>query len=220
VLPALERNNRICKRLASFLGVAFGGFAFLGAVATSTVQKTIEAERFTVKDSAGNPRASWGVGADGGVTLGMTEKNGKTRLTLTVEPNGSPVLYFYGKGGTRKFLLNLNNSDSPELILFDRQEKKRLGLVVDETKGSAGIIISDSLERRRATFLVTDEGLPGILFLGDKEENQMLLAQSKNGPVFTISDRNKNPRIIFGSLSQGPSLRFYDEKGALVRAIP
>jgi hypothetical protein len=216
----LERKNQKLKWLGRLLFVGFAGFALIGALPSGTVQRTIEAERFTVKDTDGNPRASWGVGSDGRVTLGFAEKNGKTRITLSVEPDGSPVLYFYGKGETSKVLLHVNNNDSPELIFLDRRGKKRMGLTVDEIKGSAGIILSDTLERRRASFIVTDEGLPAILFIGDSENAEMVLGQSKNGPLLSVSDRQKNTRIALGNLTQGPSLRFWDEKGVLIRAVP
>src|SRR6266481_4770484 len=124
-LNRVEKTNGTLRWLWLMTLLGLVGFALAGAAPTTT--KVIEAERFTVKDANGNPRSSWGVAADGGITLGFADKDGKSRVTLTVAADGSPVLYLYGKNQTRRFLLYINESDSPELILFDRQEKKRLG---------------------------------------------------------------------------------------------
>jgi len=123
-LDRIERENRRLKRLWGTTMLLVVALALMGQSAPSNVPKVLEAERFTVRDPNGTPRASWGIGSTGALVMGMNDKNGKTRITLSVEPDGSPSFDFRGKDGTRRFILFVKPDDRPELALFDDHEKR------------------------------------------------------------------------------------------------
>ena len=219
-LQILEKQNQQGKKAASLFFLLLVALLLSGQASRPSVPKVIEAERFTVKDANGTPRASWGIGSTGALVLGFLDKSGKTRITLSVEPDGSPVLYLYGKDQTRRFLLHLNESDLPELALFNTQGKRRVGLVVDAKFRSAGLLVSDSEERKRASLFVGNDGMAAMTLLDKNENPQVAVGESKNGSLFTLNDSKGNTRIILGNLSQGPTLRLYDERGGVIGTIP
>jgi hypothetical protein len=161
-----------------------------------------------------------GFGSDEALMMGFMDKAGKTRITLGVESDGSPSFDFRGKDGGRRFILFVKGDDKPELVLFDEREKRRVGLVMDSMANSAGLLLSDTAERRRASFFIADDGHVGLALLNTQESPLLTLGESKTGPVLTIADNKGNPRIGLGLFSVGPTLRLWDEKGGLVRSIP
>jgi hypothetical protein len=219
-LQILEKQNQRGKKAAALFVLLLGALMLSGQASRPRVPKVIEAERFTVKDTNGTPRASWGIGSTGALVLGFFDKSGKTRITLSVEPDGSPILYLYGKDQTRRFLLYLNEGDLPELALFNTEGKRRVGLVVDAKVRSAGLLVFDSEERKRASLFVENDGLAAMTLLDKNENLQFGVGESKNGSLVTLNDSKGNTRIILGTLSQGPTLRLYDERGGVIGKIP
>lgn len=205
-LQILEKQNQRGKKVAALFLLLIVALMLSGQAPRTSVPKVIEAERFSVKDATGTTRASWGTGSTGALVLGFFDKSGKTRITLSVEPDGSPV--------------QLNESDLPELTLFNRQEKRRVGLVVDAKERSAGLLVSDSEERKRASLFVGNDGLVAMTLLDKNENPQVAVGESKNGSLIALNDNNGNTRIVLGTLSQGPTLRLYDERGEVIRTIP
>lgn len=104
-LDRLERRSRRSNMISAVLVLIISALVLLGQAGSNSGAKVIEAERFALKDSSGRPRASWGIGPTGALVLGFTDNKGKTRITLAVEPDGSPSLDVRGKDGRRKFSL-------------------------------------------------------------------------------------------------------------------
>lgn len=102
-LQILEKQNQRGKKVAALFLLLIVALMLSGQAPRTSVPKVIEAERFSVKDATGTTRASWGTGSTGALVLGFFDKSGKTRITLSVEPDGSPV--------------QLNESDLPELTI-------------------------------------------------------------------------------------------------------
>jgi len=148
------------------------------------------------------------------------DKSGQARITLSVEPDGSPSFDLRGKDGTRRFIAFVKGDDRPELSLFDDREKRRVGLVVDSKTKSAGLLLSDTAERKRGSFFIGDDGLVGLGLLNTHEKPLILMGESKTGPVLTIADSKENPRIGLGLFSVGPTLRIWDERDGLTRSVP
>jgi hypothetical protein len=93
-------------------------------------------------------------------------------------------------------------------------------LIIDSKASSAGLLLSDTAERKRASVFIGDDGLVGLTLLNTQGNPLLLMGESKTGPLLTMSDSKGNARIGLGLLSVGPTLRLWDEKGGLVRSIP
>jgi hypothetical protein len=219
-LARLERQNLKLKHLWGATVLLVVALGLMGQSPPTNMPKIIEAERFTVRDANGMPRASWGIGPTGALVLGMNDKDGKTRITLGVEPDGSPSLDLRGKDGRRRLIMFVKGDDRPELILFDDREKRRVGLIIDSKASSAGLLLSDTAERKRASVFIGDDGVVGFTLLNTQGNPLILMGESKTGPLLSMSDSKGNARVGLGLLSVGPTLRLWDEKGGLVRSIP
>jgi hypothetical protein len=66
-----------------------------------------------------------------------------------------------------------------------------------------------------------ERDLTAAMTLLDKNENpQIAVSESKDGSLFALNDNKGNTRIILGNLSQGPTLRLYDERGQIMGKVP
>ena len=204
-LDRVERQNLTLKKLWGGTMLLIVALTIMGQSALTNIPKVIDAERFTVRDANGMPRASWGIGSTGALIMGINDRDGKTRMTLGVEPDGSPSLDLRGKDGRRRFILFVKDDDRPELALFDEHEKRRVGLVVDSKSASAGILLSDTAERKRASMFIGDDGLVALTLLDRNENPQLALGESKTGPVLLMKDTKGNSRIGLGLFSFGPT---------------
>jgi hypothetical protein len=70
-------------------------------------------------------------------------------------------------------------------------------------------------------WLIDERDLTAAMTLLDKNENpQIAVSESKDGSLFALNDNKGNTRIILGNLSQGPTLRLYDERGQIMGKVP
>jgi len=81
-LARVERQNLKLKHLWSATMLFVVALGLMGQSAPANIPKVIEAERFTLRDANGMPRASWGIGSTGGLVMGINDKHGRTRVTL------------------------------------------------------------------------------------------------------------------------------------------
>lgn len=117
-LERLERQHGRLKSVCAALLLAIAGI-LLTAQATPR-PRTIEADRFYVKDASGKVRAALGVG----VVLG--------------EGTDSVGLRLFGRDGTTRIQMFLRgNDDAPFIQLRDREEKvsTQMDLAPDDTPG-------------------------------------------------------------------------------------
>lgn len=61
--------------------------------------KTVEAERFVLKSPTGRAIATLDNAPDDTPILALFDKNGKTRLQVTLSPTGDPLIVFSDKDG-------------------------------------------------------------------------------------------------------------------------
>ena len=84
----------------------------------------------------GQSPVRFSIGSTAALLLGMNDKDGRMRISLGVEPDGSPSFDLRGKKGMRRFILFVKGDDRPELALFDTGQKRRVGLVIDSQPSS------------------------------------------------------------------------------------
>ncbi len=94
-LERLEKQNRRLKYVGAAALVLVSAAIHMGQAAP--VPETIEARRFLVIDTKGEPRAALGV-TEGGPTLALNDADGKLRAALTVTEGGPALVLFDADG--------------------------------------------------------------------------------------------------------------------------
>jgi hypothetical protein len=130
----LERDNRRWRRGASLGLLLFVSVALLGqAPVLPGAPKAIDAERFNLRDGAGNLRGSFGVTSDGTASLVLYNTAGIHQAGLGVLPDGSASMFLGSPAGRTVAELTLYRDGAPSLVVRDRAGKTRvlLGTAAD-----------------------------------------------------------------------------------------
>lgn len=193
----LERENRLLKRTGVAALAAIAAVMLMGQALPSKVTKLVEAEKFLVRDTAGNPRAWLGFLPDGSPGLNLIDKDGNIRMTVGMTPqdtpslnlydtaqrnravlatirDGSPALVLFNKAGEHQVLLGsefplggAQDRPASSLLFFDKHGKIRTSLIVEST-GVAGLRVHDENSKVRTALTATHDGSAILGFL-DKD---------------------------------------------------
>jgi len=144
IVTRLERLERQQRRWRALAIVAALGVTTLGLMGQRQAGRTVEAERFVLRDAEGRARAELLIvdnkeqsvalrfkDADGSprLTLGtengaalvvLNEQGGKLRAGLVTLPHGAPGLNLYDSTGKPRAELSLNRDGAPALTFNDR----------------------------------------------------------------------------------------------------
>jgi hypothetical protein len=144
VIARLERLERQQRRWRGAAVAGALGLAALALMGQKPAGRTVEAERFVLRDGAGRVRAELmmvdgteqsvalrfkdadgmprlTVGTENGAALlVLNEAGGKLRAGLVVLPHGAPGLNLYDGGGKPRAELSLNRDGAPALTFNDR----------------------------------------------------------------------------------------------------
>ena len=144
IVTRLERLERQQRRWRALAIVAALGVTTLGLMGQRYAGRTVEAERFVLrdaegraraellmvdnkeqsvalrfKDADGNPRLTVGT-ENGAALLVLNEQGGKLRAGLVTLPHGAPGLNLYDSSGKPRAELSLNRDGAPALTFNDR----------------------------------------------------------------------------------------------------
>lgn len=134
----LERAQRRWRRLAS--GAAVGLLA-VGLMGQKPAPRTVEAERFVLRDAAGRARAELVVDGEQSVALRFKDADSMPRLSIGTE-NGAAVLVLNEQGGrVRAGLVTLSHG-APALTFYDNNGRNRAELALTR-EGAPALTITD-----------------------------------------------------------------------------
>ena len=144
IVTRLERLERAQRRWRALAIVAALGVTTLGLMGQRYAGRTVEAERFVLRDAEGRARAELlmvdnkeqsvalrfkdadgaprlTVGTENGAALiVLNEQGGKLRAGLVTLPHGAPGLNLYDSTGKPRAELSLNRDGAPALTFNDR----------------------------------------------------------------------------------------------------
>jgi hypothetical protein len=137
----LERGEKRLKarmRFLSFglvaaLGLASAAFVWPGALGLNGEPEdpgTLSVRHLVLVDGNGDPRGEWRVDEEGNSRLTFQDRQGKTRLSLSVLSGGSPGLSLINADGQRRAALGLLPDETTSLVFADESGVARavLGL--------------------------------------------------------------------------------------------
>lgn len=131
-LDRLEREGRRWRRAALGSWLAIAALLLLGQSPTRPPRpvspaRTVEAERFVLRDARGRAGATLGSDADDTPRLTLHDPNGQPRAVLMVGAGGAPGLTLLDTDGvTVRAALVVGPDGAPGLALFDPAGKPRL----------------------------------------------------------------------------------------------
>ena len=220
-LEKLEKQNRRIKQIGALALILVGSVLLMGQ---APAQRTVEANEFIVKDSAGRKRMGLTV-LQGGPVLEMFDERGEPASIVTsdglvffdseTKRFGSAVnrailtrtgLFFNDRQG--KIVIRLGGSANPDLTsssepeptmsLFDGNEKERLRANANRTGTGAGFFVNDP-DGKAVLSLLTDQEKAAIT----------LLAPDKPLGVTLTLDRNATGLQLYGN----GSIQLTDSEG-------
>src|SRR5262249_20631281 len=141
ILARLERLERQQRRWRAVALVGLLGFVALGLMGQKFAGRTVEAERFILRDAAGRTRAELMVDGEQSVALRFKDADGMPRLTVGTE-NGAALIVLNEAGGKlRAGLVSLPHG-APGLNLYDTTGKPRAELSLNRD-GAPALTFSD-----------------------------------------------------------------------------
>ena len=124
-IERLERETRWWKRMTGLGLMLLAAVGVLGQVPLPGTAKALDAERFNLRDSAGNLRATLGSSADGATSLLLYGPPGVHQAGLAVMPDGSASIFLGNPAGRTVTELTLYRDGTPTLVFRDRAGKTR-----------------------------------------------------------------------------------------------
>ena|SRR6266581_7436240 len=120
-LEKVESQNRRLRQTGFAVFLFIGVTLLLGLGAPKT--RTVEAEKFVVRDKQGKERAVLGLETDGTVGLWLQNKEEGMRVALDLFPEGSSDLGFHDRDGNVRAWLRVLDNGSAELSMNRKSGK-------------------------------------------------------------------------------------------------
>jgi len=175
-MEQIERENRRLRSagrtmlvgMAILLGITFAVFIYSGSFGAG-VARNVTARQFTVLDSKGTSRGTWGIADDGAVRFILSDQAGRPRVRVSLLPDGSSGIsladtsdrkllvlgalpdlstsfVMSDHGGVPRAVLGMSANGSANLVFADRDGATKAGLGVDG--------------RGQGSFTLADRGFP------------------------------------------------------------
>ena len=230
-VECLERENRRLKRAGMAVLVGLSAVMLMGQAVPNTVTKTVEAERFLLRDAngrtravlhtqadgsphlefhdaAGNTRATLGLAGDA-AHLSLTDAKGKGGTILRTQPNGRPNVTLTDENGTRRAVLFLADDGAPSLAFSDKQRRSRVVLNL-LGNGFASLSLSDGAGRLHAALDLERDGSPSLALYDEKQRTRAILGNTEleGGKGRGLEKRRTSSLLLF------------DENGTLIWHAP
>ncbi|MFQ5851706.1 MAG: hypothetical protein ACE5JU_14120 [Candidatus Binatia bacterium] len=196
-IDRLERENHWWKRLATIGFVGMAALMLMGQTLSNS--RTVEAERFILRDANGTRRAELGIGKEeGNALLEFYGKDGKQSLVL--------LGVLADKSKTVGTILSLGSKENPQ---------GGAGGHLQATVSSVSGTLSLGYGKGSASLRTTDEGT--LLNITETARSGVTLGIGRDGsPVLALSDKERPRAGLFLGADGSPSLVFFDKDGKTI----
>jgi hypothetical protein len=228
-LDRLERESRRWRRVALGSWLAIGALLLLGqssprATRPASPTRTVEAERFILRDARGRSGATLGWAPDDTPRLTLHDPAGQARTLLTVGAGGAPGLSLLDTDGkTVRAALIVGPDGAPGLALFDSAGKPRLAAALFHTSAGAArgsqtapaIVAYDTAGVARVTFGLRGPDVAGLELTDGRGATRALLrVQADGAPDLALRDAQGHGRATLSVLADGtPAFNLHGADG-------
>jgi hypothetical protein len=219
-LEKLESENRRLKRIGALASLIGASLLLMGQAKSS---RTVEAEKFVLRDANGNVRGELSVESLGRPTLTLRDAKGFPIVSLA---GGEEPFLTMMRPGTNEQVTLSNNRTGYGLALYGKE--MQAGLAV--TDGVPALSLFDAHGKERATVDVfSDEPRLSLQDANDKAEIgvssdgvilrdatgkvRAMFADLADGPKLLLIGPNENSETTLGVSADGPSLELHDTEG-------
>jgi hypothetical protein len=178
-LERLERQFRRWKWIGIAVAVLIAPPIPLALVAFLMSDGSHEAQRLLVRDRNGRVRMDLGTDSDGTPRLLFFGGEGQVRLVAHLAEGDIPRLYLADEGGRTRLLLG-TDKDGPSLDLLDADQRGRLSMTVDKG-GSPVLQLRDRDGKTRLAALVESAGTTKLKVLDGAGKFRLVLGVNKEG---------------------------------------
>lgn len=207
-LEKLENENRRLKKIGAALSVLAAVILAMGQAPSS---RTIEAEKFVLKDATRNARAVLGMFL-GEPTLTLSDAKGQQQVLL--EGGDHPVISLSRTGGKEQVTL-MATEELYGLAVYGEPKGAingtRVGLGV--WKGVPGLTLYDGSGNERAAIQTEESGPSLKLTDSDGKAGFNVWIAPRAGPDLSMYDASGQLRVDLVAPNGGPSLKLEDENG-------
>jgi hypothetical protein len=185
------------------LGLVIAGHLGAGQkLANNLEAKSVVAEKYEVLGRNGTPAAMLYRTDAGQARLVFFGEKGELRLSIGINPDGSPGIVFLGADGKARLYMGFSPREgTPQLSLFDDQGNQTISL--DATKQNGPAISMGRMDKGRITLGLSKEGEPSILLWSKNNEPRLGLDLVDGAPVIEFIDGNKGVRARWRLLADG-----------------
>ena len=202
-LIRLERTNRILILVLVLVGLCVSVVLITGMGQT----REVKANKFTLVNTDGNPRAGLVMTKDG-PRLCLWDENGTERAGLFAAKDG-PHISLWDENGKQRAGLFMTK-DGPRLCLWDENGTERAGLVM--TKDGPGLFTFDE-NGKRSTYLGTAKDGTGLRLYDENGKNRAVLVADKDGPSLILTDKDEKPCATLDVSKDGTRIFLADANG-------
>jgi hypothetical protein len=209
----LRRMERKCLRWRLAGGIAALGGAillFVGGAPLARDARTVEGERFVLRDAAGKTRLLIGVGEGGPPFLRFFDGEGKARLELGLRGDGSADVSLLGRDEHPLAQLNSGAGDSSQLLLAGQKGRGIIGL--QTTPEGAGAVTGYGKDGSvRFMVFVAPDGAPSLNFFDQPERPRLTLDLRSGEPNLKLTGDDGKPGVLLSVTKDGPLLGLQDK---------
>lgn len=196
----IQKELNAWKRYTRWL-IAFVVLIIVGSLVYGCMlgKDKISAQRFTLVDELGKPRAALGMVSGKHPALIMFDAQGVSCAALGVDPDGKTSLVMGGGQGQGAALsISIGLDGTPSLLMFDSQGKTRIG------------------------FGVNHDGFPALAMSDVQGKDRLVLGLDLGVmPLIALYDVQGNHRVSFGVNHDGtPELWMSDAQGKTIWSAP
>jgi hypothetical protein len=217
-LAAMQRQNQALAKRVRRLSQAMAGLALVGLLMISTgayhapeTPKTIEAERFVLRDAAGKVRMEIAVREDGSAGMHIFNPEGRKRVGLSVMKEGAAGLGLSDENGEQLVALDLIEEEGARLGLRDATHRNNIVLRSMPTD-DAFIGILGPKEEILTYMGTSPEGRSAVTVRNRDQTGTCRLAVNTNGSQeLSLLHGLDQPRYSLSSTDDhGAGFRFWD----------
>lgn len=211
-LKALEKENRKFKRAVFLLLLLVGTLVLMGQGKPNA--RTVEVEKFVLRNRAGEMRALFAVEDDAAV-LQLYDAGLNPRTKITVSKFG-PSVSLYDSESKVRAVLGVADA-GPSFKLYDSEENP--GFFVGLDKSGPRLIFPDASGKKLAWLGVNGDG-PGFFLYDTNEKGRAGMWIAKDSPVLVLSDANEKPRAGITVAENLPLIQVNDADGKVIWSAP